>query len=216
MAGEWIKVEVALDTKPEVFAMASALDRDPLHIVGMLWKVWAWADTHTLSGNAISVTSVTLDRLTNCPGFSDALRKVGWLEGRDGLLSFPRFERHNGQTAKDRALTAKRVALHKSRKGNDSVTLGALPKEEVDKRRIPTSSSDEESVGSGPTGLPDDEAWMAELQRQFADRDVAGERVSFLAFCQRKGTAANRSGFVGWLKKASPKLQNKPKEVEKW
>jgi hypothetical protein len=71
--------------------------------------------------------------------------------------------------------------------------------------------------GGGPTGLPDDEAWLAELQRQFADRDVAGERVSFLAFCQRKGTSANRSGFVGWLKKASPKLQpDKPKEVEQW
>jgi hypothetical protein len=71
--------------------------------------------------------------------------------------------------------------------------------------------------GGGPTVLPDDEAWLAELQRQFADRDVAGERVSFLAFCQRKGTSANRSGFVGWLKKASPKLQpDKPKEVEQW
>ena len=81
MAGEWIKVEVSLDTKPEVFSIACELDRDPLHIVGMLWKVWAWADTHTLTGNAISVTTVTLDRLTNCQGFADALRKVGWLEG---------------------------------------------------------------------------------------------------------------------------------------
>lgn len=74
-----------------------------------------------------------------------------------------------------------------------------------------------EVVGGGPTDLPDDEAWLANLQRQFADRDVAGERVSFMAFCQRKGTAANRSGFVGWLRKASPKLQPaKPEEVEQW
>jgi hypothetical protein len=73
-----------------------------------------------------------------------------------------------------------------------------------------------EVVGGGPTGLPDDEAWLAGLQRQFADRDVAGERVSFLAYCKRKGTAANRGGFVGWLKKASPKLQDKQQEVEKW
>lgn len=74
-----------------------------------------------------------------------------------------------------------------------------------------------EVVGGGPTDLPDDEAWLANLQRQFADRDVAGERVSFMAFCQRKGTAANRSGFVGWLRKASPKLQPaKVEEVEQW
>lgn len=74
-----------------------------------------------------------------------------------------------------------------------------------------------EVVGGGPTDLPDDEAWLANLQLQFADRDVAGERVSFMAFCQRKGTAANRSGFVGWLRKASPKLQPaKVEEVEQW
>jgi hypothetical protein len=75
---------------------------------------------------------------------------------------------------------------------------------------------DEVVGGGGPTGLPDDEAWMAELQRQFADRDVAGERVSFLAFCQRKGTSANRSGFVGWLKKASPRLQKPEPKESKW
>lgn len=74
-----------------------------------------------------------------------------------------------------------------------------------------------EVVGGGPNDLPDDETWLANLQRQFADRDVAGERVSFMAFCQRKGTSANRSGFVGWLKKASPKLQPaKVEEVEQW
>jgi hypothetical protein len=50
------------------------------------------------------------------------MRKVGWLEGREGALSFPHFDRHNGQTAKKRALTKNRV--EKTR--GDSVTLPAL------------------------------------------------------------------------------------------
>jgi hypothetical protein len=65
-----------------------------------------------------------LDRITTTPGFAEAMRKVGWLEGRDNALSFPRFDRHNGQTAKNRALTKERVA--KTR--NDDVTLPSLHK----------------------------------------------------------------------------------------
>lgn len=52
-----------------------------------------------------------------------------------------------------------------------------------------------------------DEEWMAALRESFPDRDVEGELRSFHNFCHRKGTVANRHGFVGWLKKASPALQ---------
>ena len=212
MAGEWIKVEVSLDTKPEVFSIACELDRDPLHIVGMLWKVWAWADTHTLTGNAISVTTVTLDRLTNCQGFADALRKVGWLEGRDGLLSFPRFERHNGQTAKNRGLTAKRVAAHKSRKGNAQLTLGELPRVEEEKNKsIPTDLPTREK----PVGDLESEnaEWLENMRRNFPDRDVDGELKTFQRYCASKGTAANQRGFFGWLKKSSPAI---PAQKSQW
>lgn len=49
-------------------------------------------------------------------------------------LAIPRFDRHNGKTAKNRALTAKRVAKHKAKNGNEEVTHDALPREE--KRRV--------------------------------------------------------------------------------
>jgi len=132
MAGDWIKMRTNLDNDPRVFEMASILNKPELHVVGCLWKAWAWADEHTVDGNAVRVTKVTLDRLVSVAGFADALRSVGWLEGRDTSLSFPRFSEHNGQTAKTRALTAKRVQNHK-RKGNDEVTIAPLPREE--KRR---------------------------------------------------------------------------------
>ena len=122
MAGDWIKMRCNLDTDPAVFQMAAALEMDELAVVGRLWKVWAWADQHIADCNAVSVTANVLDRITTTPGFAEAMRKVGWLEGRDGDLSFPHFDRHNGQTAKKRALTKNRV--EKTR--GDSVTLPAL------------------------------------------------------------------------------------------
>jgi hypothetical protein len=55
------------------------------------------------------VTPSFLDRLVTCPGFAISMRKVGWLEGRENALLFPNFARHNGQTAKNRALTQNRM-----------------------------------------------------------------------------------------------------------
>ena len=113
-----------LDTDPAVFQIAAALEMDELAVVGRLWKVWAWADQHCADCNAVSVTRNVLDRITSTPGFADAMQKVGWLEGLDGALSFPHFDRHNGQTAKKRALTKNRVEKTRT----DSVTLPALQK----------------------------------------------------------------------------------------
>jgi len=127
MAGAWIKMRIDLDTNPHVIEIASELGISEIHVVGMLWKVWSWADSHSLDGNAIRVTCVTLDRFAGVSGFAAALRNVGWLEGRDGSLSFPRFAEHNGQTAKTRAETAERVAKHRNAKSVTDVTPKPLP-----------------------------------------------------------------------------------------
>lgn len=130
MAGDWIKMNANLGTNPKVIMMADALETSEHHIVGLLFHVWCWADQHSLEGNALSVTEAFLDRLTSVTGFSQSLRNVGWLGGEDGNLHFPNFQEHNGQTAKKRAQTAKRVAKHKT---NAPSVTNALPREE--KRR---------------------------------------------------------------------------------
>jgi DNA replication protein DnaT len=127
MAGDWIKVENVLPEKPEVDVMASHLGIDPDAVVGKLIRTWAWADQHSVNGHAVSVTAASIDRRTHCPGFAEALRKVGWLEGRDGSLSFPRFDRHNGQTSKSRALAADRQRARRDGTCHDESVTEALP-----------------------------------------------------------------------------------------
>jgi hypothetical protein len=164
MAGDWIKMRCNLDTDPAVFQMAAALEMDELAVVGRLWKVWTWADQHVSDCHAISVTCSVLDRITTTPGFSEAMRKVGWLEGRDGALSFPRFDRHNGQTAKNRALATNRQA----KKRHDDVTLSSL--HERDQRR------EENSIDSLPRVR--EEVWEEPSRDQVV---AAGERVGLTA-----------------------------------
>lgn len=136
MAGDWIKFELATPDKPEVWAIAAALNIDPDAVVGKLLRVWGWFDQQTENGNAPSVSKMLLDRLVGVTGFCNAVIDAEWMLDDGKQLSLPHFDRHNGKTAKNRALTAKRVAGHKAKtnaEGNEKVTQTPLPKEE--KRR---------------------------------------------------------------------------------
>ncbi|MHA7916026.1 hypothetical protein [Alloalcanivorax xenomutans] len=168
MAGDWIKFETGTPDKPEVWAVAATLNIDPDAVVGKLLRVWAWFDQHTEDGNAVSVTKMLLDRQVGVPGFCDAVIQSGWMHEHGGCISLPNFDRHNGKTAKKRAVTAKRVAAHKEskRSGNDdgngtgnadSVT-DALPKEEKrrDIKNNPPISPQNRKPAKRATQLPDD------------------------------------------------------------
>lgn len=122
MAGDWIKVECVTPDKPEVDMMASQLNIDHDCVVGKLIRLWIWADQQSVSGNGMSVTEKMIDRITFQPGFGSALRLVKWLDGDDGALSLPNFEQHNGQTAKTRAATNRRVAKSRAKCNAPTVT----------------------------------------------------------------------------------------------
>lgn len=95
-------------------------------VIGRLHKLWSWADQQTTDGNAHGVTNVTarawLDRYLCCAGFADALIAVEWLEIDEAGLRIPNFDRHNGQSGKQRAVTSKRVKKHREQCNGDVVT----------------------------------------------------------------------------------------------
>jgi hypothetical protein len=88
----WIKMRVDLDTDPRVFSICAVTGQEPLRIVGMLFRIWAWAATHSSDGKSLGVSDATLDGFVNCPGFAEAMRNVGWLERTGNDLSFPKFD----------------------------------------------------------------------------------------------------------------------------
>lgn len=140
MAGDWIKIECTTPDKPEVIRMAHILGIDQDAVVGKLVRVWIWADQNSLDGNGLSVTLAFLNRLTVQQGFAEALLQVGWLLGEDGNLTFPDFTKHNGQSAKTRADTNRRVAKHREKRNSNGesvtdVTQEPLPKPLPEKRR---------------------------------------------------------------------------------
>jgi len=116
----WIKIEDNTPDKPEVVAMAARLRmKDPDTVTGKLVRLWAWANRNSVDGHQISITRAFIDRLTACKGFAAAMEAVGWLEGKDGLLSFPGFDRHNGDSAKKRASETRKKQGQRERDRRD-------------------------------------------------------------------------------------------------
>lgn len=127
MSVGWIKVDCNLHDKPEVLELSAILGMPVAHVVGCLVRIWTWFDQHTEDGNAHGVTYMTLDRYAEHAGFAEAMALVGWLGCSGRVLSLPNFDRHNGKSAKKRAVTAERVALHRSNSCNAVGVTQALP-----------------------------------------------------------------------------------------
>lgn len=145
MAGDWMKIEANTPEKEEVLAITAKMGWDDADItVGKLFRLWRWFDQHTVNGNARTVTTALLDRIVGVTGFCESVKEVGWLIVDGDGVTLPKFDRHNGNTAKNRALTAKRVAKHKAEsnaKGNDDSVSEALPREEKSKSKNTTAGS---------------------------------------------------------------------------
>jgi uncharacterized phage protein (TIGR02220 family) len=108
MAGDWIKMRSDLQTHPKVVRMASALKADRLRVVGGLHAVWSLFDMHSEDGVLDGYTRDALDESIGFSGFSEAMIKVGWLSTDGESLMVPRFDEHNGQSAKRRSQETQR------------------------------------------------------------------------------------------------------------
>jgi hypothetical protein len=121
MSADWIKVCHRVFDKPEVIEIADITGLDYDAVVGKLVRIWCWFDEQTRDGKA-RVTTTYLDRLVAHPGFLNAVESVGWATVGDGHVVLKNYGRHNGPTAKARALTQRRVQLSRARNGMRSVT----------------------------------------------------------------------------------------------
>lgn len=116
MAGDWIKMRIDLQTHPKVFRIVSALKADRLRVIGGLHVAWSVFDTHSADGVLHGYTVEAMDAVIGWAGFTQAMVDVEWAHiDEDGSLVMPRFDEHNGASAKRRANDSERKRA--SRKG---------------------------------------------------------------------------------------------------
>ena len=190
MAGEWIKWTKGLVNKREVILMATRLSLSRDEVAAKLMRVWEWADDNTSDGCARGVTDSFVNSLVGEPHFADAMREAGWLKGSNGAISLPNFCRHNGETAKTRALAAAR--MQRSRYGV-SATKAQPEKKRKEKEDAGASSGppnkgrprERDPIWDAVASLwfnnevaPPDRTRVGRLVREFKAHNATAEEIS--------------------------------------
>lgn len=160
MAGDWIKMRADLFTHPKVVRIASALKADKLRTVGGLMSAWCLFDAHSVDGKLEGYTIEALDAHLGWEGFAAQMIAVQWLMADSQGLELPRFDAHNGQSAKRRAQDADR---------KQAVRKVSAP--EADKMRTREEKRREEKKEVQREVLPD---WLpADKWQDFVDHRKA-------------------------------------------
>jgi hypothetical protein len=102
-AQPWMKIEWALPDKPEVSAIAKYCEISRYSTLGRLVCVFAWYNGTLALMNVPVVTKDAINRIAGHRKFADAMIECGWLLDENGVISVPKFSKHNGSLAKQRA-----------------------------------------------------------------------------------------------------------------
>ena len=211
MAGDWIKLQKDTPDKPEVLAIASRMNLDPDAVVGKLVRIWSWFDTHTVDGNAMSVTYSLLDRLAGVTGFAEQMTFVGWLNQDGHVLSLPNFEYHNGETAKKRALGKNRQEKHRSNDDSNANSNASSVTETLPEKRREEKSVKEDKERATVVACPPDveqQVWDDWKQLRKAKKAPVTETVVNSARKEAGKAGMSFSDFLTvWCARGSQGLQ---------
>jgi hypothetical protein len=119
VAGDWIKIRNDLDEDPHVLRLQELLGNPDIDlVVGKLRRLWKYADRFTVDGRIIFADEARIDGIVSFAGFAAALRSVGWLEFDGSGAVIPRFDEHNGESAKRRSMNTFRQQTSRRRRAD--------------------------------------------------------------------------------------------------
>ena len=189
----WIKVESPTPCKPEVLRIAKIMGVTADDAFGKAMRFWLWLDGVSVDGLVDGLAPHDVDAVLNASGFCDALVAVGWLEYDESneRLTVPNFERHNGESAKARALRARRQANWRRNRVDGSVDGRASTREE--KRR--EENKEANASGNSPSARPTPQEFF-ERWNVFAKGK--GLTVARVLNDERRKKIKTRLGREGW------------------
>lgn len=203
MAGSWIKLRHDIFDAPEMRRLARATGLDQDQVLGKLARFWSWADRHGVNGR-LDVELEDVDDQVGQVGFAAALVSVGWLSTQEGGIVIPHWERHFSDSAKARALAAKRMervrCAHSATDPPDPVALAAQP--DKTRRRL-------DNPPPPPREASQDEA-AAALRAAWAAASAAGHVQPYKAKHLPRAFDA-RVAEDGWLDDAIRAIGHLPR-----
>lgn len=209
---DWLKVNHALVRSPKVRGLMRELRCKKHAALGFAVNWLCWIDEQTKDGQ----TGLLPDELDDEIGFrggAEALIRIGWAAlGEDGCVYALEFGKHCGESAKERAENARRVAKCKAKKrvtdkvteecylGNEKTLPNALPEknriEDIYSEKVQESySTVDTSCGGVAKARPGDaeevEAYMGNVPAGLGADPVEVQRAAEAFF--------NELEAVGWV-----------------
>ncbi len=107
----WIKIEVITPDKLEMRRIARLCNCSIADAFLAFFRFYSWADEVTDTGHIPALTAEDIDHYAERPGFGSALADVGWISFSDAGGTISNWDRHNGESAKKRCISAERKRL---------------------------------------------------------------------------------------------------------
>lgn len=229
MANDWIKMRMNLPDDPAVIGIASRTKLSPLDVVARLYVLWCWADEQADDGFLPNVTPAFLDAKVKRAGFAEAMAAKGveWLIIEPDGIRFPNFDRHNGASAKKRALETEKKRRQReeaSRRSRDIVpeTSGHSgdncgTREEERERREEKNREDNTDKTVGQIGFAaapstpvkkerpapalTDAQWLSALKADptYSHVNIDHEHGKMIRWCEQKRKHPTRLRFLNWI-----------------
>jgi len=113
--GQWIKVEKATPDKPELRQIARLCKCSRAEAFLAFFRWLDYADEATSDGFIEFFGPSDIDDQAGLKGFGAALEAVHWIAFNERGAIVSNFQRHNGESAKKRALTNERQSKWRKR-----------------------------------------------------------------------------------------------------
>lgn len=192
--------------------MARLLNSNRFEILGRLAIFWGWLDDVSVDGVVDGVVDTDVDDVVSQPGFTAALESVKWaeLDRENQRLKIPNFMRHNGATAKKRALRNQRqsnwrrnVDAHVDTCVDADVDAGvstkASTREEYKKKKKNNQKQSAKVVWSEDLGFTIPDHLLAKYQTAYPGLDIASQTARAHVWCLSNPAKRPRSGFSRFL-----------------
>lgn len=124
----WIKIDVDTPNKRAIVRLAHDCGVSRGDAFLAFFRLYSWLDEQTADGT-LYADADEVDAVARLQGTAASLANSGWLTFyEDGRLQVANFGEHNGQSAKRRALEARRQNECRERKRKLGLPVRPLPK----------------------------------------------------------------------------------------
>lgn len=122
MAGEWIPIDLAIETKPEVLRLLARTGLPREVVIYRLWKLWGWFSLNSSDGTLDATPELLA---LACGGDADwwrAVESVGWLQfdSQTERATLPGWDTRFSKAAKARLLHNRRQAAYRGKENEEN------------------------------------------------------------------------------------------------